>query len=102
MKKEAKGWKERWKIKDLLADGRCSWAVLDVLSSADVGRRVLPLEEGDAGSQVSEWELRERRKREEKQEAEPEEPGAAGGLGAGEELPLFLLIPSFMASAGEE
>jgi len=56
-----------------------------------------PLEEGDARSEVSEWELRERREREGEQE-----PGAAGELGAGEELPLFLPMPSFMASAEEE
>jgi len=49
--------------KDLLADGRCSRAVLDFLSSTDVGRRVPPLEEGGAGSQVSEWALREWRER---------------------------------------
>ena len=55
--------------------------------------------EGDAGSEVSEWELRERREREEGREAET---GAAGRLGAGEELPLFLPTSSFMASADEE
>jgi len=86
VKKETKRWKDWWKIKDLLADGRCSRAVLDFLSSTDVGRRVPPLEEGGAGSQASEWELRERREREEEQEAEVEELGAAGGLGAGQEL----------------
>ena len=102
VKKETGGWKDRWKIKDLLADGRCSRAVLDFLSSTDVGRRVPPLEEGDAGSQGSEWELRERREWEEEQEAEAGELGAAGGLGAGEELPLFLPTPSFIASADEE
>ena len=42
-----------------------------------------PLEEGDARSEVSEWELRERREREEEREAEAEELGAAGELGAG-------------------
>ena len=53
---------------NLLADKRCSWAVLDFLSSTDVGRPVLPLEEGDAGSEVSERELRERREWEEERE----------------------------------
>jgi len=52
--------------------------------------------EADAGSQVSEWELRERREQGEEREAEAEEPGA------GEEPPLFLPTPSFMASADEE
>jgi len=46
---------------------------------------------------VAEWERRERRReREEERRVEAEE------LGAGEELPLFLPTPSFMASAEEE
>ena len=101
--KETKRWKSRWKVRDLLADGRCGQAVLDFLSSTDVGRLVPPLDkEGDAGSEVSEWKLRERWEREEEQEAEAEELGAAGGSGAGEERPLFLPTPSFMVSADEE
>ena len=76
--------------------------MLDFLSSTDLGRLVPPLEESDAGREVSEWELRVRRVREEEREAEAEELGAAGGLGAGEELPLLLPTPSFMASADEE
>jgi len=55
-----------------------------------------------AGRQASEWELWERRERKEEREAEAEELGAAGELGAGEELPLFLHAPSFMAPADEE
>ena len=100
--KETGRWKSRWKIRDLLADKRCGQAVLDFLTATDVGRLVPPVEEDGAGSQTSEWELRERREQEEEQEAEAEELGAAGGAGAGEELPLFLPTPSFMASAGEE
>ena len=42
--------------------------------------------EEDAGSDVSEWERRERGEREEERRAEAEELGAAGELGAGEEL----------------
>ena len=83
MQKETGRWKIRWKIRDLLADGRCGQAVLDFLSSTDVGRLVLPLEESDAGSEVSEWELRERRERGEEREVEAEELGAAGELGVG-------------------
>ena len=49
-----------------------------------------PLEESDAGSEVSELELREHWGREEERETEAEE------------LPLFLPTPSFMASADEE
>ena len=84
--------------------------MLDFLSSTDVGRLVPPLEESDAASEVSEWELRERREREEELErrereeerdAEVEELGAEG-RGGDEELPLFLPTPSFMASADEE
>ena len=78
--------------------------MLDFLTATDVGKLVPPVEEDGAGSQTSEWELREGREREEEQEAEAEaeELGAAEGSGAGEELPLFLPTPSFMASAGEE
>ena len=83
MQKETGRWKIRWKIRDLLADGRCGQAVLDFLSSTDVGRLVLPLEESDAGSEVSEWELRELRERGEEREVEAEELGAAGELGVG-------------------
>ena len=49
--KETGRWKSRWKVRDLLADGRCSRAVLVFLSATDVGRRV-PAEE-DAVSKVS-------------------------------------------------
>jgi len=100
--KETGKWKSRWKIRDLLADRRCGQAVLDFLTSTDVGRLVPPLEEGDAGSQTSEWELRERWEREEEQGAEAEELGAAGGSGAEGERPLFLPTLSFMVSADEE
>jgi len=102
VQKETRKWKSRWKSRDLLADGRCGPAVLDFLTSTDVGRLVPPLEKSDTGSQVSEWELRDRREREEEREAGVEELGAAGELDAGEELPLFLPTPPFMASAGEE
>jgi len=46
--------------------------------------------------------LGERREREEEQGAEAEELGAEGELGGGAEPPLFLLTPSFMASAEED
>jgi len=55
---------------------------------------------GDAGSEASEWELREGREREEESEEEAEELGAE--LGAGEELPLFLPTPALMAPADED
>jgi len=73
--------KSQFTIRDLLTDVRCSQAVLDFLSTTDVGRLV-PTEE-DARSEASEWELRELREREAAREAEAEELGAAGELGAG-------------------
>jgi len=90
VQEETGKWESRWKIRDLPTDGRCSQAVLDFLSTTDVGRRV-PAEE-DTVSEVSEAE---RREWEEEQRAEAEE------VGAGEEL-LFLPTPSFMATADEE
>jgi len=91
VKKETGRWKGRWKVRDLLADGRCSPAVLDFLSSTDVGRRVPAESEDDAVSAVSELEVREWL----------EEQGVgAEGAGAGGEPPLFLPTPDFMASAG--
>jgi len=92
VKKETGRWEDRWKVQDLLADARCSRAVLDFLSSTDVGRRVPAEAEEDAVSAVSELEVREWL---EEQGAEAEE------LGGGGELPLFLPTPDFMAAAGE-
>jgi hypothetical protein len=88
VKKGTGRWKSRWNIRDLLADGRCVRAVLDFLSSTDVGRLVPPLEEMEAGSEASEWELRERQEQEEERRAEAEGLGATGGLGSGRESPL--------------
>ena len=64
-----------------------------------MGRLVPPLEESNAASEVSEWELRERRNR--KEERGSGALGATDEVGSGEELPLFL-PPAFMASAGED
>ena len=74
VKRETGRGKARWKVRDLLADERCSAAVLDFLSTTDVGRRV-PVEEDDAVSAVSEMEVREWL---EEQEAGAEEPGGRG------------------------
>jgi hypothetical protein len=97
VRKETGRWKSRWKVRDLLADERCSRAVLDFLSTTDVGRLVPAAAEEDAQSEASEWELRERREREEERREEAEELGAEA-----EELPLFLPTPDFMAAAEEE
>ena len=100
-------WKSRWKTRDFLADGRCSQAVLDfpLLRIWEGGCRLRRTRgvrrrnggtwqpEEDSGREVSEWE---RREREEERRAEVEE------LGAGGELPLFRLTPSFLASDEEE
>jgi hypothetical protein len=89
VKKEAGKGKNRWKVWDLLADGRCVRAVLDFLSSTDVGRRVPPPAEDDAVSTVLELEVREFLEEEGEGEAEDGDTG---------EPPLFLPTPSFMAS----
>jgi len=68
-------------VRDLLADGRCSRAVLDFLSSTDVGGQV-PGEEDDAVRRM-------------------EEQGAGAEESDGEGPPLFLPTPDFMAFAGE-
>ena len=91
VKKETGGWKDRWKVRDLLADGRCVRAVLDFLSITDVGKRV-PVEEEDAVSAVSELEVREFL---EESGAGAEEEGTGG-------TPLFLPAPDFMATAEVE
>jgi len=83
-------WKDRRKIRDLLTDGRCSRAVLDFLAATDVGRRV-PAEDDDAVSAVSELEVREWLK---------EQGAGVVESDWGEEPPLFLPTPDFMASAG--
>jgi len=57
-------------IRDLHASGGCGRAVLDFLSTTDVGRLV-PAKE-DAGSEAPEWEA---------SEAEREGRGAAAGCG---------------------
>ena len=90
VRKESGRGKGRLTIRDLFADARRSQAELNFLATTDVGRLVPA--EGDAGSEVSEWESRERG---EERRAEAEM------LGAGEKLPLFLPTASFMASADE-
>ena len=74
VRKETGRWKSRWKIRDLLADERCGRAVLDFLSTTDVGMWV-PAEEDDAMSAVSELEVREWRN---------EQGAGAEGAGSGD------------------
>ena len=62
---------DRCKVRDLLADARCSQAVPDFLSISDVRRRIPAPAEEDVQSEATEWELRERRQ-------EAEELGAGG------------------------
>ena len=77
----------------------CSQAVLDILSSTEVGK-IVPAEsrDEDAESEASEWELRERTEREEERRAE--ELGAQEE--GEEEHGLFLPTPPFMASSEPE
>ena len=72
--------------------------MLDFPSSTDVGRLAPSLEENDAGSELSAWELRDRREREDVREAEVQELGADGKLDGWAEPPLVLP----MSSAEEE
>jgi len=44
VRKETGRWKDRWEIRDLLADERCGRAVLDFFSTTDVGRQRSPLQ----------------------------------------------------------
>jgi len=62
-------WKSRWRIQDLLVDGGWSQAVLDFPSTYCGGGGLVPAED-DAGSDFSEWELRELQEREEERRAE--------------------------------
>jgi hypothetical protein len=82
--------KDRFKIRDLFVDERCSRAILDFFSTTHVGRLVPTPAGQDAQSEASEHELRERQERQEAEET--------GALGV--EQQLFLPTPSFMASAG--
>jgi len=91
--KETGGGREWWKAHELFAEEGCSQAVLDFLSSTDVGRIVPAVEVDDAESEAAEWELRERQEQEGERRAD--------ALGDGEE-PLFLPTPPFMASAEAE
>jgi len=45
VKKATKRWKRKWRVGDLLADERCSLAVLDFMRSTHVGRTAPPVEE---------------------------------------------------------
>jgi hypothetical protein len=94
-RKETRRGKHHWKVRDLLADEKCSRAVLDFLATTDVGRLVPAPVEEDVQSEASEWERRERREREDERRQEAEE-------GAEVEEPLFLPTLAFMASAEEE
>jgi ribonuclease HI len=101
-------WKEVWKetgkgrgrlkAHELFAEPGARQAVLDFLSTTDVGKTVPAVEvEEDARSEASEWELRERAEREEDRRAE--ELGVEDDGEAGEEHRLFLPTPPFMMSA---
>ena len=90
---------ERWKVHELFEEVECSQAVLDFLSSTEVGK-IVPGEsrDEDAESKASQWELRERTEREEEgmvEELGAEEQGE-------EEHGLFLPTLPFMYLAEPE
>ncbi|KAI5850803.1 hypothetical protein BZA05DRAFT_445643 [Tricharina praecox] len=68
--------KDRFKIRDLFADERCSKGIPEFPSTTDMGRRMPEADVEDAASEVSEWELREREGRAELRRLEEEEEGA--------------------------
>ena len=82
-------WKDRWKIRNLLADEGAVRALLDLLSSTDGGKWV-PVK-NDEVSAATDAEL-----------PAWEQTADAGELGAGEARALFLPTPYFMGSAGEK
>jgi len=101
VKKETGRWKDRWKVRDLLADGRCSRVVLGFLSSTDMGRRVPQVEQDDAVSAVSElevWEYLEEQGAGRAPGTPCQQPPPRPPLGK----PLFLPMPDFMAPAETE
>ena len=93
VKEETGRGRDRWKVRDLLADEHCVRPVLDFLATTGVGRLAPPLAEEDAVSAVSELEL---------QEWLEEQGSVTKELGGEGEQPLFLPTPDFLASAGEE
>jgi hypothetical protein len=100
--KETGRGKRWWKAHELFADRRCGQAMLDFLSSTDVGKIVPTAEvEDNAGSEASEWELRARGEREEEREAEVGALGAGDDGEAREGHRLFLPTPPFTAPAEE-
>jgi hypothetical protein len=62
VRKESGREKDRFKIRDLFADTRCSQPVLDFLAATDLGRRVPPPAEDDAQSEASDGNCRSGKK----------------------------------------
>jgi len=61
VKEATKKGKQKWRVGDLLADERCSPAVLDFLRSAHVGRAAPPVEENwDSEDEAEEAEVARR------------------------------------------
>jgi hypothetical protein len=101
VRKETGRGKDRFKLRGLLADTRCSRPVLGFLVTTDVGRRVPAPPEDDAQSGASEWGTPGAEGKEERRQ-EAEGPRGRGAGTEDEERPIFLPAPSFMASAEEE
>jgi len=76
--------RDRTSIAELLADERCSQAVLQFFETTDVGRTSgTPVAEGeeDAASEASEWEARDQPQRAWERREEEERLGAEQGRG---------------------
>jgi hypothetical protein len=65
---EAGRCQDRFGIRDLFADERCSQAILDPLTTTHVGRLAPKPAEENAQREASEWEPRERNEREREEE----------------------------------
>ena len=94
VRKETGKGRRWWNDHEPFADRRCSQAVLNFLTSTEVGKTVPAVEE-DARSEASEWELQERAEREEERRAEAEALGIEE-----EEHPLFLPTPPLHGIGG--
>lgn len=60
VKKETGRGRNRFTIRELFADERCSRMILDFLYTTGAGRRAPDPDEEDVQSEASEWEMRER------------------------------------------
>ena len=72
--------KRKWRVGDLLADERCSPALLDFLRSTYVGRAAPPVEESWDSEDEEKWWRRARRRRRGRWNVRSSDPRAPGVL----------------------